>query len=141
MKKSTHHKMFSRSPGCRVVRVGIHFLVKYGEHVSLHEAENMLFVKESTDVPVPQVYAMYKVWVEDQYLPTRYIIMENVVGESLDSRWKSLNHPVKLGVAKQLWGYLNQLRRIPSPRFFGLLARRPFSDSVSWASGGDDSNL
>ena len=135
--------VLEENPGCRVVRVGIHFLVKYGEHVSLHEAENMLFVKESTDVPVPQVYAMYKVWVEGQYLPTRYIIMEHVLGECLNSCWKGLNHPVELGVAKQLWGYFNQLRRIPSPGFFGLLARRPFSDSVSnsWASGGDDSNL
>ena len=133
--------VLEENPGCRVVRVGIHFLVKYGEHVSLHEAENMLFVKESTDAPVPQVYAMYNWWVEGQCLPTRYISMENVLGASLDSCWETLNHPGKMGVAKQLWGYFNHLRGIPSPGFFGLLARRPFNDSVSWASDGDDSKL
>jgi hypothetical protein len=36
--------------GHRFVRIGRHFVVKHGEHVSLIEGENMLFAKGTTNV-------------------------------------------------------------------------------------------
>lgn len=49
-----------------IYRVGEHFAVKYsptdvhaGYDVSLQEGENMLFVQQSTNMPVPKLYAMF----------------------------------------------------------------------------------
>jgi hypothetical protein len=42
-----------------VVGVGEHFIVKYGAFVNLQEGETMLFLKQSTTVPIPRIYALY----------------------------------------------------------------------------------
>ena len=47
------------SSACRIVRVGVHFVDKYGVGVSLIEGENMLFVKQFSGVPVLEIYALY----------------------------------------------------------------------------------
>lgn len=123
-------------PSRRIVRVGDHFVVKYGAAVSLTEGENMLFVKQSSTVPVPTVYAIFSRRHEGNELPTNYIVMENIAGETLEARWSTLDTQAKADVAGKLRGYVTQLRRIPSPGYFGLLGKRPFDNSVFWA--GDD---
>jgi hypothetical protein len=42
-----------------MVRVGKHFIVKFGQDVDLIEGENMLFVQKTTNVAVPKIYALY----------------------------------------------------------------------------------
>jgi hypothetical protein len=44
----------------RVVGVGEHFIVKYGALVNLQEGKTMLFLKQSTTVPTPCIYALYQ---------------------------------------------------------------------------------
>ncbi|MBE3050354.1 hypothetical protein IMZ48_49235 [Candidatus Bathyarchaeota archaeon] len=36
-----------------------HYVAKYGTKVSLLEGENMLFIKQSTSIPVPTVYSLF----------------------------------------------------------------------------------
>ena len=45
--------------GRRVVRVGAHFVIKYGVDVALTEGENMLFLKQFSTIQIPDVYAIY----------------------------------------------------------------------------------
>ncbi|KZZ98342.1 phosphotransferase enzyme family protein [Moelleriella libera RCEF 2490] len=120
--------------GRRIVRVGDHFVVKYGAAVSLTEGENMLFVKQSSTVPVPTVYAIFSRRDEDKKFPTNYIVMENIAGETLEACWSTLDTQAKADVAGKLRGHLTQLRRIPSPGYFGLLGKRPYDNSVFWTS-------
>ena len=119
--------------GRRIVRVGTYFIVKYGAGVCLTEGENMLFIKQVSTIQVPNVYALYSRRIDGDKLPTNYIVMENIAGENLASRWVSLDTPAKLAIADQLRNYFTQLRRISSPGYFGLLGKRPFVDSVFWA--------
>ena len=53
--------------------------MKFGLGVNLIEGENMLFVRENTNIPVLQVYALYS----DRNTGKNYIIMERIIGESL----------------------------------------------------------
>ena len=123
--------------GRRIVRVGAHFIVKYGAGVSLTEGENMIFATEFSKIAVPDVYALYSTQGEGQEHSTNYIVMDHVPGETLESRWASLDADSKVAVSEQLRGYFDQLRGIPPPGYFGLLGRRPFDDAVFWA-GNDD---
>ena len=69
-------------PGRKVVGVGDHFVVKYGHRVDLLEGETMLFLKHSTSIPLPRVYAVF----QDHDKKYNYIIIERILGETLDSR-------------------------------------------------------
>ncbi|KAH6703004.1 hypothetical protein BKA61DRAFT_618520 [Leptodontidium sp. MPI-SDFR-AT-0119] len=51
----TSPDVVQESTGRRIARVGHHFLVKYGRNVTLIEDENMLFVGQFPNIPVPQV--------------------------------------------------------------------------------------
>ena len=50
---------FADYSGQKVVRLGKHFVVIYGININIIEAENMLFVRKATTIPVPKVYALY----------------------------------------------------------------------------------
>lgn len=116
-------------PRNRVVRVGIHFIVKYGGSVSFREGENMLFIKQSTTVPVPTIYAMYS-RRQGEEVPINYIVMEFIPGTCLRDEWASLDESSKLAVTGQLRGLFSELRQIPSPGYYGIIGRRPFEDHV-----------
>jgi hypothetical protein len=72
--------LLSRSTGMKVASVGEHFVVKYGTNVDL-EGENMLFVQQTTLVPVPRTYALFECSNGDNRPPTRYI------GNPLSAEW------------------------------------------------------
>jgi hypothetical protein len=70
--------------GRRVVRVGAHFVVKYGVDVALTEGEHMLFLKQFSTIQIPDVYAIYSHENEkNKRLPINYIVMENIVMENI----------------------------------------------------------
>ena len=48
------------TPDATVTAVGEHFVVKYGPKVKLQEGENMLFVRQTTQIRVPTVYALFE---------------------------------------------------------------------------------
>jgi aminoglycoside phosphotransferase (APT) family kinase protein len=121
----------------RVVRVGKHYVVKYGAAVSLTEGENMLFVKQHSDIPLPAVYAFFSHQGEDEEMPVNYIVMEYIAGDTLESRWNTLNNEEKTDVAGQLRKCFTQLRQIPSSGYFGLLGKQPFGNSVFWTDDDD----
>lgn len=116
-------------PGQHVVRVGEHFVVKYGWLVRPIEGENMLYISDKTSIPVPRVYAIYQ--KEDAERRTcTYIVMEHIDGQTLNERWSTLDFEAKAAIASQLRGFLDQLRRLPSPDSFGSLDNRPLYDAL-----------
>ncbi|KAK8123179.1 kinase-like protein [Apiospora sp. TS-2023a] len=119
----------------RVARVGPHYIVKYGVGVQSIEGENMMFVKESNpSLAIPTVYAIFSREQDegdsDKYPATtiNYIVMEHIPGETLESRWGSLNPAAKGKVTTKLRDYFHKLRQIPTPGYFGALGNRPFCD-------------
>ena len=62
--------------GRRIVGVGPHFVVKFGLGVTLIEGENMLFVREKTNIPFPRVFALYS----DLETGTNFIVIERILG-------------------------------------------------------------
>lgn len=111
-------------PDLPTVRVGDHFVVKYGKQLQLQEGENMLFVKQASCVPVPTVYALF----HDQRTNKNFIIMEYIPGKLLADIWRGLERAEKNAVASQLRRCMDELRRIPSPGYYGGIWRQPMRD-------------
>lgn len=110
----------------RVYRIGDHYAVKYGLRTSTQEGENMLFVQQSTSIPVPKVYAIFEADVHG--LTTSFIVMDYVPGNTLARSWPTLDAAQKRGVVSQLRAWVDELRRIPSPGYYGGLWRQPVRD-------------
>ncbi|KAI0006689.1 kinase-like domain-containing protein [Xylariaceae sp. FL0662B] len=110
-----------------VVKIGEHFVVKYGKELNLIEGENMLFVREHTNIPVPTVYAMFK------HEPSKFniIIMEFISGKPLHTCIGNLSATQRQLVGFQLRSHVAELRKIPSAGFFGVVDRRPYIN-MSW---------
>ncbi|EFY94526.1 phosphotransferase enzyme family protein [Metarhizium robertsii ARSEF 23] len=117
--------------GRRIVRVGQHFVVKYGVLVSLTEGENMLFVRETCDISVPQVFALYS-RIHPGGTKVSYIVMEYIQGKSLDNFWDTMSAADKSNTSQQLRLMLDKLRSVPSPGYFGCIGRRPMEEGIFW---------
>ncbi|OIW26212.1 kinase-like protein [Coniochaeta ligniaria NRRL 30616] len=98
-----------------VVRVGEHFVVKYGQNIHLQEGENMLFVAQSTSVPVPTVYALF----HDELTDWNFIVQEYVPGVNLMTVWHKLDEPARDAIIIQLKRNMDELRSLPSPGYYG----------------------
>lgn len=116
----------------KVVRVGEHFVVKYGPRVKLQEGENMLFVQQSTNIRVPTVYALFN----DQKTQNNFIVQEYIPGRTLSQVWKDFDQSDKEATISQLRQYVNELRALSSPDYFGGVWRQPVLDF--YLTGGMD---
>jgi aminoglycoside phosphotransferase (APT) family kinase protein len=107
-----------------VFRVGEHFAVKYGPNILLQEAENMLFVRESSNVPLPTVYAAF--YDNDEKMT--FIVQEFIPGTSLFGAWGNISVDTKKKIALQLRRDMDELRNIPSQGYYGGIWRQPTQD-------------
>ena len=112
----------------KIVRVGDHFVVKYGEGINGIEAENMAYVREVTAIKVPEVYACFTA----PSTRRTFIIMEYIEGNTLASAWTHLNDEQKSKVTSKLRHFFDELRHIPSLGFFGSLGKGPLLDEMFW---------
>jgi aminoglycoside phosphotransferase (APT) family kinase protein len=104
-----------------VVRVGDYYAVKYGGTTSLQEGENMLFVQQSTSIPMPNVYALF----HDEDTKMDFIVMEYIHGTDLRAVWGKLDMAEKRAIASQLRQQIDELRSIPSPGYYGGVWGKP----------------
>ena len=103
-----------KASGNFCVRVGTHYVVKYGTNpMHAQEGENMLFVKQSTTIPVPTVYKIYK---EDGIT---FLVMEHIPGKTLKEVWPKLPLIGKQTFTRQIRRYIQELRALPSPGYYG----------------------
>lgn len=117
-----------------VVRVGEHYVAKYGRDIDLIEGENMLFVRQSCNIGIPEIYAIFR----DQETNANYIIMEYIPGETLTSQWNDLNESVKANIVAKLRIDLDELRRVPAQGYYGKLRRRAYFDEIFMSLEEDD---
>ncbi|KAI0455955.1 kinase-like domain-containing protein [Xylaria acuta] len=118
-----------------VVRIGEHFVAKYGKSVRSIEAENMLFVKEHTTIPIPQVYAIYT------FAENTMIIMDFIKGNTLQDCMSTMNSQQLDAVRKQLKAQVDQLRRILAPDYYGSIGQRPLLDAFTGRKYGPFDNF
>jgi thiamine kinase-like enzyme len=128
-------EQYMESDGRRLVRIGP-YMIKHGTGVSAIEGENMLFVKRETMVPVPRVYAIYSIKEISKYTKLEehcsYIVMEYLEGRTLHDIWSSLDSQQKESISAQLRIYMDQLRTIPPPGYYGSLGRCGLLDGIFW---------
>ena len=112
-------------PECKQVRIGKHFYVKYGtELLSLQEGENMLFIRETTSIPVPTVYALF----EERGF--KVLILEYIEGRDLRECWNSLPIVGKKTFTRQIQRYIQEMRSIPSPGYYGGIWGQDIRDPI-----------
>ncbi|PLB47575.1 kinase-like protein [Aspergillus steynii IBT 23096] len=123
--------------GVRIARISPEMVVKFGSHVTLAEAKNMMFVKQNTEtLPVPNVFAYYTYGPIDRdvldygSLFDTYMFMSYVEGQSLDKAWETYDEETKFHVTNQLKGYIRELRSIPSGNYIGSADSGPVTDPI-----------
>ncbi|KAJ5988259.1 phosphotransferase enzyme family protein [Penicillium waksmanii] len=119
--------------GRRVVGVGQHFVVKFGQGVDLAEGENMLFVRENTNICVPRVFALYS----DTKTGKSFIVMERIIGQTLLAAWPQLTQTEKQDILSDLRIQFNEMRQLPSPNYFGSFGKRKLLDGIFWTEEPD----
>lgn len=107
----TPPEAFGNGLGRNIYRVREHFLVKYGScfgsetDISFQEGENMLFVQQSTNIPIPKLYAMF----HDEETGLDFIIQEFIPGNCLGSVWRKLDGDQRKAIASQMRRNMDEL--------------------------------
>ncbi|KAJ8127717.1 hypothetical protein O1611_g5919 [Lasiodiplodia mahajangana] len=91
-----------------VYKVDPRTVVKSSKDIRLSEAAAMRFVRNNTNIPVPEVYNAYK---DEESGHTR-IIMEFIEGVELEKAWDTYLATEKESVIAQLRGYMEELRQL-----------------------------
>ncbi|KAF2128093.1 hypothetical protein P153DRAFT_367983 [Dothidotthia symphoricarpi CBS 119687] len=115
---------------CKVVGIGVHFVVKYGAQVDKLEGETTLFLGQSTCVPVPRVYALFQTPYRD--IKRTYIIMERIRGPTLASEWPKMNRASKVAVSAKLRIIFEDMRKLESPGGYCSLSHQGLPDGLFW---------
>ncbi|KAF1993983.1 kinase-like protein [Amniculicola lignicola CBS 123094] len=85
----------------------LNFCIKFGDSVTLAEANTLRFIARHTSIPVPKVYHAFT------YHGRNYILMERIRGETIAKRWQSLSDTSKSSIFSQLKRMIEELRSIP----------------------------
>ncbi|KAL7790756.1 kinase-like protein [Trichoderma ceciliae] len=93
--------------GRKIARISDTMVQKSGSNLRDHEARTMQFIAANTTIPVPTVHEVDQ---EDGRVTS--IVMDYVPGKSLDEAWGDLTPEQKLSTARQLRGYVSQLRSL-----------------------------
>lgn len=97
-------KLFTRSGGNIL---WFHLCIKFGDVVTLSEANTLRFIAKHTSIPVPKVHHAFT------HHGLTYILMERVRGEYIAKTWRSLPEVSKLSIFKQLRQMIDELRSVP----------------------------
>ncbi|EXJ82321.1 hypothetical protein A1O3_06134 [Capronia epimyces CBS 606.96] len=113
-----------------VVRIGDHFVAKYGPQTRLRVQEglNMIFVEQYLKIPIPRVYALY------EENGRGYLIMQYIGGQTLEALWPSLSSDERWVILSKLRGIFDDMRSLspPSPPFFGSVDFGPLPYFLFW---------
>lgn len=113
-------------PETVLVYIEPHFAIRYGTKVPFQEGENMLFVRQSTSVPVQTVYALLR----DEETDSNIIVFERIKADDLETVWPTLEKSQKDAIASQIRRHFDELRSLPSPGYYGGVWRQPILDEL-----------
>lgn len=108
-----------------MVRIGDHFMVKYGADIDTIEGENMLFIRQSCNINVPEVYVIFH---DERNI--HYIIMQYILGQSLMLIWQNLNKDQKLAIIVKLRINLDAMRSISAQGYYDKLGKHLYFDRI-----------
>ncbi|KAJ5457288.1 hypothetical protein N7530_012562 [Penicillium desertorum] len=120
--------------GVTIVKISPEVAVKFGPHINIIEAKNMIYVAQNTGVPVPKVFAYYTYGPIDRDpddfggLYDNYIFMSYVAGETLYEAWNSFSVSTKSHVSRQLASYVQEIRNMEPAGYIGSIDRGPVTD-------------
>lgn len=124
-----------------VAKISPTMVVKYGTHVSLIEAKNMLYVAEHTSIPVPTLYAAYAYGPLDRDVGDygsvydTYLFMEFVEGENLAKAWGKCTSTEKQMISTDLKKHMTELRSLPAAGYIGSVHEGPVTDIIlEWST-------
>jgi len=129
-------EMLATGAGTLLAKMSPSMLVKYGTHVSLIEAKNMLYVAERTSIPVPKLFAAYAYGPLDRDVGDygsvydTYIFMEFIEGEDLGKTWEKYTSDEKEMISKDLKKHMKELRSLPAPGYIGSVHEGPVTDCI-----------
>ncbi|KAH7386888.1 kinase-like domain-containing protein [Phaeosphaeria sp. MPI-PUGE-AT-0046c] len=123
-------EIFGDTTGRKVVGVGIHFIVKYGVQVDPLEGRTMIYLGQSTHVPVPRVYALFQSPEKD----VTYIIMERIRGWNLNSRWPRMDQASKEIVSTKLRNVFEEMRKLETPGGYCSVGHGGLPDGLFWTN-------
>lgn len=134
-------KEFCRDPsnlvfcqGVLIVKISPEVVVKFGAHINITEAKNMIYVAQKTGVPVPKVFAYYTYGPinrnADDYggLYDTYIFMSFVPGETLYAAWDTFDVSTKSHISRQLTSYIQEIRDMGNVGYIGSIGHGPVMD-------------
>lgn len=108
----SHVKLIYSVSDRGVWSLGSNFILKErSNNAPNFEAENIQFLKKSTEIPVPIIIEEWKDYNERYFMLTK-----RIEGEALSTVWATMSAAEKEHVAKQTADYLCQLRKLQSPR-------------------------
>ncbi|KNG83796.1 hypothetical protein ANOM_007393 [Aspergillus nomiae NRRL 13137] len=122
--------------GVTIAKISPTLVVKFGSHVTLNEAKNMMFVGQNTDLPVPKVFACYSYGPIDRDIKDygslfdTYIFMSYVEGQTLDKVWDTYEDIPKSRITSQLKEYIHQLRQLRHENYIGSADFGPVTDPI-----------
>lgn len=126
--RASTERLSNPDASATVVMLGGDVAVKFGQTVTLLEAENLRFLSENSKIPVPRVFATM---VEPETY-SKFIVMEYFDAERLNLIWPSVTGLERLQVADRLKAVLEDLRNLDPPSYFGSLNRQAFDDGIFW---------
>ncbi|KAM0273512.1 hypothetical protein ACHAQH_008308 [Verticillium albo-atrum] len=110
----------------KVLKIDSKTVVKLAPDLDMAEVDNLGFIHSHTTIPVPKILNAYE---KEGY---RYIVMEFLEGEKLDSAWPKLSVEDRESICSELHEYLCQMRDILAPQdLIGSVSGGPAVDRRS----------
>ncbi|KIM46577.1 hypothetical protein M413DRAFT_441664 [Hebeloma cylindrosporum] len=108
----------------RFASVGESLFVKYGSRISIREAMALVYIKQRTSIPVPEVRLCF------QDNEKTYIVMDRIKGRTLDDCLKgsTITNEQLRSVAAQLGDFVLQLRSLDAKKSMGSWPSGPFDN-------------
>ncbi|GKZ19922.1 hypothetical protein AbraIFM66951_001201 [Aspergillus brasiliensis] len=129
-----------RATKVEIVEVSPDVTLKYGANVTVHEANNILWLeKYAPTVPIPKLLACYT-WgpfkrridrpnrYDSEY--ETYIFMRSVKGQPLNAYWNEFDQATKRQITQRLKDIFVQLRAMANERYVGCFKNGPVTDRI-----------
>lgn len=114
----------------KVVRLGHHFVAKYGPQIRrrIQEGLNMIFVSQNLTTPTPLVYALY------EENGNAYLVMQYIAGQTLENLWPSIQPCERQLILRKLRRILDDMRSLQPAlsTFYGSVDGGPLPYFLFW---------
>ncbi|KAL2205455.1 kinase-like protein [Sarocladium strictum] len=112
-------RLLSKQAGAIITEIDPGVVCKEGFRATRNEEAALRLVKQKTSVPVPELYGADYFNINGEEKGS--FLMDLVEGSTLQIKWDDFDDSTKTRICSEIWGIVEQLRRIPPPQSFGHL--------------------